>query len=262
MPEGLGAAWAVRLAGHPSERGLDQALIMMAVPAGLIIGALVVGRLLNPARRRQLIRPFAILVPVALTLALLDPDVAGVAVIGFVIGFAVSGVYLPTNGLYAQALPTEFRARAFGVFQFGAQLVQALGLIVTGVLSDHFPLHIVVGAWGAMGIVLIIGAVTTWPTNAQINAALDSSRAVQSGTPTAATTADDHEKTGALHTDESSPSGSEPTDHRLIRSHRRGVGLSAQPSQRRESRRPQPDGIDEPARMNTSFQSGRTTETP
>jgi MFS family permease len=172
VPEGLAAAWAARLTTSSSRQGLDQALIMMSVPFGLIVGALVVGRLLTPGQRRQLIRPFAITVPIALTLALLDPSVAGAAAIGFVIGVAVTGLFLPANGLYAQALPTQFRARAFGVFQFGAQLVQAVGLLVTGVLCDHFPLHVVIGAWGAMGIVLMIGAAAIWPATDQIDGAL------------------------------------------------------------------------------------------
>jgi MFS family permease len=177
VPEGLAAAWAARLAHNSAQRGLDQALIMMSVPVGLFAGGIVVGRFLSPGTRRRLIRPFALVVPIALALALLDPSVAGIAAIGFIIGFAVTGLFLPTNGLYAQALPAEFRARAFGVFQFGAQLVQATGVFVTGLLADRYALHVVVGLWGVMGILLMTAAVTTWPSPERIDAELNQTTA-------------------------------------------------------------------------------------
>ncbi len=242
VPEGLAAAWAAKLTRNPSDQGIDQALIMMAGPIGLIVGAIVVGRLMNAALRRRLIRPFAIAVPITLALALLNPDVIGAAVITFVIGICVSGLFLPTNGLYAKALPTEFRARAFGVFQFGAQFVQALGLIVTGVLSDHFPLHVIVGCWGLMGIVLISAAVRQWPADDQIDAALDQAKSL---TQVAAES--------AAATEPSSPAPAPVSQRRMPGVRRHAVDLNSQPQQRR---RLPSIADDATARMNSTSPTG------
>jgi hypothetical protein len=172
VPEGLAAAWAGHFTHNVDQRGLDQALIMISVPIGLILGGAVAGRLINPATRRRLIRPFAIVVPLALTAALADPSVLGVAAIGLVVGFAVSSILVPSNGLYVQSLPASFRARAFGVIQFGIQFVQVGALVGTGLLSDRFAIHDVVGIWGLFGIGLMIAVATTWPKPAAIDAAI------------------------------------------------------------------------------------------
>ncbi|HEY1485066.1 MAG TPA: MFS transporter, partial [Micromonosporaceae bacterium] len=176
VPEGLAAAWADHLAPHGNARGLDQALIMMGVPIGLFIGALVIGRMVGPDRRRRLVRPLSVLVPVALGAALLNPPVLGVAAISLVVGFGVSAVMVPSNGLFAQALPTAFRARAFGVVLFGLQFVQLAGILITGLLSDHYAIHAVVGLFGLSGIAVMVLAAVTWPAPAAIDAAIESAK--------------------------------------------------------------------------------------
>ncbi|MBO4210748.1 MFS transporter, partial [Micromonospora echinofusca] len=67
VPEGLAAAWA----GERSDGGVDQsiaqAVIMAANPVGFILGGLVMARAVRPDVRIALIRPFAVLAPLALT---------------------------------------------------------------------------------------------------------------------------------------------------------------------------------------------------
>ena len=120
VPEGLAAAWASELSHHGGDRGFDQAFIMTASPVGAVIGAIVVGRLVSPATRQRLLRPLAVLVPTALVPVFLTHSVVGHRVRSSLISsFAVAGLTAPANGLFVQALPAEFRARAFGVMQFG-----------------------------------------------------------------------------------------------------------------------------------------------
>jgi MFS family permease len=178
VPEGLAAAWAGELAKNSDNRGLDQALIMMSVPAGIIVGALSIGRFAAPSVRIRLIRPFTVIVPLALVFALLNPPAIGIAAIGVVAGFALSCLSLPANNLYVQALPNAFRARGFGVIQFGAQVVQLVGVIATGILAERFALHTVVGLWGVGGVGLMIVAAMTWPTSERITAVIDETRAM------------------------------------------------------------------------------------
>ena len=177
VPEGLAAAWAGHLTGSRNGRGLDQALIMMSVPAGTIVGAVVAGRFLTPDVRWRLIQPFAIVVPVALAFSLANLSADGVTAIGFVVGLGVSGILLPANSIFVQVLPHAFRARAFGVILFGSQFAQVGALVATGLLSDRFAIHAVVGIWGLCGVAVMALAVAMWPRPATITEAIATARA-------------------------------------------------------------------------------------
>lgn len=166
VPEGLGAAWAAALAPtSSSRRGLDQALIMMAGPTGAAVGALIISRLVAPHRRRGLIRPLAVAVPAALVPTLVLHSAVLVTALVVVSGFAVGGLITSTNYLFVSALPAPFRARAFGVMQFGLQFVQAAALFATGLLADHVGrLATVVGAWSLAGAVGMVVVGMAWPS--------------------------------------------------------------------------------------------------
>jgi len=166
VPEGLGAAWAANISTSQAGRGVVQALIMMAGPTGAAVGALVISRLVAPQRRHKLIRPLAVAVPLTLAPTLFVDTAAVVTALVVISGFAAGGLITSTNHLFVSALPADFRARAFGVMQFGLQLTQAVALFATGMLADHDANAVptVVGAWslaGAVGMVLV-GMV--WPS--------------------------------------------------------------------------------------------------
>jgi MFS family permease len=172
VPEGLAAAWAVDLAGDGGDTGLIQGVIMAANPIGWIAGGLLASRLIPPETRRRLIRVFAALAPLALVPAVANPPVAGVVVMAAACGFC-SGAMLPAaNGLFVQALPNGFRARAFGVMQSGVQVLQGLAVLVTGLVADAVPLHLVVGVWSAGGVLLLTLLGLRWPNSREINAAV------------------------------------------------------------------------------------------
>jgi len=162
VPEGLGAVWATRVA-DVSDRGWAQGMIMAAVPLGYLLGALSVSRLVAPPTRRQLIRPLAIATPLALVPALLDPPMVVVALLSCACGFAIGGLVPVANGLFVQALPTEYRARAFGVVQGGLHLLQGAAVLITGGLAQLYPLPIVVGLWSLGGLVLMYALSLAWP---------------------------------------------------------------------------------------------------
>ncbi|HEX5542838.1 MAG TPA: MFS transporter [Micromonospora sp.] len=172
VPEGLAAAWASELVDHEAQRGLAQALIMAANPVGFILGGLIVGRLIPPATRQALIRPFAVLAPLVLVPALLDPPPAVVALLAGLCGFAVAGVMPAANALFVQALPHGFRARAFGVMGSGTQAIQGIAVIVTGLIADRFSIPVVVGLWSLAGVLLMLLATIPWPSRDQIQAAV------------------------------------------------------------------------------------------
>ena len=163
VPEGLGAAWAARNSTE-IDRAWAQGLLMGAVPAGMVLGSLVISRLVRPSWRRRLLRPLAVLTPLALVPALLDPSVPAAAGLALISGFAI-GAFLPVaNAEFVQALPSAYRARAFGVVSAGLQLLQGAAVLATGALAQRVDLPVVVGGWSAAGVLLmIVMAVGAWP---------------------------------------------------------------------------------------------------
>jgi MFS family permease len=165
VPEGLAAAWAADLSENEVARGLSQGLIMAANPIGFILGGLLISRLVGPSRRQRLVRPFAILAPLSLVPALFDPPAVGVALMAAVCGFAVAGMMPTANGLFVQALPHGYRARAFGVMQSGIQVMQGIAVLGTGMLADVFDaLPVVVGVWSLAGAGLLFIISAWWPS--------------------------------------------------------------------------------------------------
>jgi MFS family permease len=173
VPEGLAAAWAAQ--GDPDSvtRGLDQGMIMAAGPVGFVIGGLIVGRLAGPAMRHRLIRPFAVLAPLALVPALLAPPVPVVAFLTMISGVA-QGVLMPTlNTQFALALPHGYRARAFGVVQQGLQVSQGGAVLLTGAIATQWSVPPVVGLWSVAGVCMMLVLAARWPSARSVNVAID-----------------------------------------------------------------------------------------
>lgn len=188
VPEGLAAGWAAKFAGQSAAagRGLTQAMIMIASPIGFILGGLTIGRGLRPDLRRALIRPFAVIAPLALVPALFNPTPPLVALMALVSGFAVAGLLPVANGLFVQALPPGFRARAFGVMNSGMQVLQGAAVLLTGILAGQFNIPTVVGLWSVGGaLLMLLVATTQWPSTAAFNAAIaEATRLARTGTET------------------------------------------------------------------------------
>ncbi|MBY8873242.1 MFS transporter [Micromonospora sp. PLK6-60] len=171
VPEGLAAAWADD--HHDGmQAGLSQAVIMAANPVGFILGGLLIGRMVAPARRLRLIRPLAVFSPLVLVPAFLNPPPTVVALLAAACGFAVAGLLPTANGLFVQVLPDGYRARAFGVMATGVQVIQGAAVLVTGLLAERFPIPKVVGVWSAAGVLLMLLITLRWPSAAAVDAAV------------------------------------------------------------------------------------------
>jgi predicted MFS family arabinose efflux permease len=177
VPEGLAAAWASELSHAGGDRGFDQAYIMTASPAGAVIGAIVVGRLVSPANRQRLLRPLAVLVPAALVPVFLTHSVAVIGMLSLISSFGAAGLNAPANGLFVQALPAEFRARAFGVMQSGLALFQGSGLLAAGYIASHVQVSTAVTIFSIVGVAVMIAISVVWPSTERVNEAIASVRA-------------------------------------------------------------------------------------
>jgi MFS family permease len=172
VPEGLAAAWAAQTNSDPATRGFDQGMIMAAGPVGWVIGGVVFSRFVGPAVRQRLIRPLAIIAPLALVPSVLAPSAEIVALLTALSGVA-QGAIMPTlNGQFVLALRHGYRARAFAVIQGGMQLAQGFAVIATGVLAEHARVPTVVGLWSVGGVLLISAMVVSWPSPAAFERAI------------------------------------------------------------------------------------------
>jgi hypothetical protein len=177
VPEGLAAGWAADRTDGGMDAGTAQGLIMAAVPVGYILGGLTISRLVGPDRRLTLMRPLMIIAPATLVPALLNPPPAVVALLAAGCGFAVAGLVPVANGLFVQALPDGFRARAFGVMASGTQIIQGAAVLATGALAERFSVPSVVGVWSAAGVLIMSVAALAWPRPQVIHDAIATARA-------------------------------------------------------------------------------------
>ncbi|MEU6024971.1 MFS transporter [Micromonospora sp. NPDC048871] len=184
VPEGLAAAWANERADGGMHAGVAQALIMASSPVGFILGGLLMGRAVAPARRIALLRPLAVIAPLVLVPALLDPPPAVVALLAAACGFAVAGILPVANSLFVQALPHGYRARAFGVMATGVQVIQGAAVLATGLLAEHYPIPIVVGLWSAAGVVLMALVARSWPDAQTVAATVEAAQRTPAGAAT------------------------------------------------------------------------------
>jgi hypothetical protein len=172
VPEGLAAAWAAQTSTDPTTRGFDQGMIMAAGPVGWIIGGLLFSRFVRLALRQRLIRPLAVLAPLALVPSVLAPSALLVALLTMLSGVA-QGAIMPTlNSQFVLALRHGFRARAFAVVQGGMQLAQGFAVIATGLLAGHARVPTVVGLWSVGGVLLVTLMVISWPSAATMERAI------------------------------------------------------------------------------------------
>jgi MFS family permease len=167
VPEGLAAGWAGQHAGGDETRqGIYQGVIMVANPLGYAIGILLIARLLMPTTRRRLVPVLAVLSPLALVPAIANPQIAGVVVMTLISGVAMAGMTPTLNGLFVQALPNGFRARAYGVMNSGVQAIQGFAIFATGAmvgLAGSDRLHLVVGFWSLAGVLVMLALAIRWP---------------------------------------------------------------------------------------------------
>ena len=173
VPEGLAAAWAAQENTDAATRGVDQGIIMAAGPIGFVIGGVVFGRLVGAATRHRLIRPLAVLAPLALVPALAAPPLPVVAVLTMASGVAMGGLMPTLNTQFVLALPHGYRARAFGVMQQGLQISQGGAVLLTGALADRSSVPMVVGVWSIVGVALMLLLAVRWPAASVVDGAIE-----------------------------------------------------------------------------------------
>jgi MFS family permease len=166
VPEGLAVTYARRLGYGPIATGVLTA----ASPAGLVVGAVLIGRLMSPRTRVKVMIPLAAGAFVPLIATIVNPPAWGAALLWLLSGVGVA-FQIPANATYMVAVPPEARGRAFGLAQTGLQALQGIALAGAGALALLIPPHQVVAVFGAAGLVSVALLALSWPHGAL--AALD-----------------------------------------------------------------------------------------
>ena len=159
VPEGLAVAYAAQI--HRGD--LATGLLIAAIPAGSLVGNLVVGRLVAPNRRAAWMRPLGLLSVLPLVAIVVRPDLPVTLTILLVAGFGTA-LHLPAITTFVAHTPTAMRSRAFGLADSGLQAVQGLGLVAGGALAQWLAPSTVVGLAGLVGGVSVALLLVAWPT--------------------------------------------------------------------------------------------------
>jgi MFS family permease len=169
VPEGLAAPYAHTLGGGAPTVGL----LLAAPPAGLLIGAFVLGRLIRPAGRLRPMGWLAMLSCAPLIFCQVHPPAPVVALLWTLAG--AGGAYqLAAAAAFIRALPGTEKARAFAVAQSGLLAAQVAGLLAAGAVAKRLGPPAAVALAGLLGLVAAAQLATDWiRRHAELLARLD-----------------------------------------------------------------------------------------
>lgn len=148
VPEGLAVPFAQRLGAGPAGSGL----LLAALPAGAVVGSVLLARLVAPSRRLRLVRPLAVLSCVVLLPSALVESLPLLWALWFVSGLGLS-FNLPANAAFVAFSRPELRGRAFAVAQGGLMLAQGLAILLAGGLVLRLEVPYVVTLCAVLGVV-------------------------------------------------------------------------------------------------------------
>jgi MFS family permease len=171
VPEGLAAPYARTLGGGP----LTVGVLMGAMPAGTVAGALVIGRLSRPDERLRMIGVLAMLSCAPLIASLLRPPLP-VLVLLLMLAGAGGAYQLAAARAFVRALPNGQRGRAFGVAQSGLLAAQGLGILAAGAAARWISPPTVVAIAGALGLAAAAVLAAEWARHRSLLSELASGR--------------------------------------------------------------------------------------
>lgn len=131
-PEGVAAPYAAQLGAGPVAVGL----LLAAIPAGSVVGAIVFTRWVPQRTRERWMLPLAVAAGVPLMVSALAPSVAVITVLWGLSGAAVAAALIQAQAGFVRRTPAEARGRATGLAAAGLIGAQGLGLLAAGLLAE------------------------------------------------------------------------------------------------------------------------------
>jgi predicted MFS family arabinose efflux permease len=151
VPEGLAAPYAAAIAGNTASVGI----LLMAIPAGSVVGAYIVLRRVRPAVRSRAVGLMAVLTGLPLVCCVATPNLPASLAL-----WCLSGVFaaylLDVVTSVVQFTPQERRSRMVGLIGAGLIGVQGIGLIVFGLVAARVGAGPAIALAGGMGTLLAV----------------------------------------------------------------------------------------------------------
>jgi predicted MFS family arabinose efflux permease len=159
LPEGLAAPFAYEAGGGATSVGL----LLAAHPAGLVLGAAILGRArVGDEARRRLLGPLAVAANVPLVLYLLGPGV-GVAVLLLMVSGMCSAYQITAGASFVLLTPADKRGQALGLVRSGMIAMQGIGVAAGGLAAELSGSSAgTIGAAGLIGMVCAIPVALAW----------------------------------------------------------------------------------------------------
>jgi predicted MFS family arabinose efflux permease len=129
VPEGLAVPYANQIGDGATAAGL----LLAANPAGIAVGALLIGRVVSPAVRVRIVGLLAVLAIVPLLGFIARPPLPVALALLFVSGVCASYQVIAST-TFMRLVPERERGQAFGLAGSGLIAIQGVGLVVAGVL--------------------------------------------------------------------------------------------------------------------------------
>lgn len=109
--------------------------MLAAVPLGMFVGNVVVGRFVGAGRRERLAAPLVVLMGAPLTVLVVTPPLP-VTLVLLVASGAGLGYTLGLQRQFRDAVPERLQGLSFTLLSTGLMTVQGMGPVVTGVLAE------------------------------------------------------------------------------------------------------------------------------
>ncbi|WP_405899952.1 MFS transporter [Streptomyces sp. NBC_00727] len=153
-PEAVAAPYADEIGVGPAALGL----LMCAMPVGHIASELYAGSALRPRTRERIVLPLAAAGLLPLLVYALTPGVVGAAAALVVTG-ASSAYVIGLDQWFVAAVPEELRGRAMTLLTAGLMTLQGVGMALTGLAAEFFPVHQVVAGAAVLGTLCLLSLV-------------------------------------------------------------------------------------------------------
>lgn len=161
-PEGVAAPYAAQLGAGPVAVGL----LLAAIPAGSVVGAIVFTRWVPQRTRERWMLPLAVAAGVPLMVSALAPSVAAITVLWALSGAAVAAALIQAQAGFVRRTPAEARGRATGLAAAGLIGAQGLGLLAAGLLAEWSSPGVAVAVTAAVAAVGLAAVAMSRPARA------------------------------------------------------------------------------------------------
>jgi predicted MFS family arabinose efflux permease len=141
---------------HQIDSGSGSAgILLAALPCGMLVGDLVVGRVLNTRTRNLMAFWLAVTTAVPFCAFVFRPDVP-VALLLITIAGAGASYLLPLQPAFVAAVPDDSRGQAFALRFAGLMGGQGIGTVLAGGLAEAVGPATTIGAAGAVAFASIL----------------------------------------------------------------------------------------------------------